>query len=176
MIIKHDARFMNLAFTVALSSKCKRAKYGSVIIDWAGHLVGSGYNGKPAGSINDDICYREGLPPSATIKPNCCLHSEANCLLFTPMHYRNQGTMYVSGIPCQDCTLLVMQSNIRRLVYYDQNNRDDDRILLRYCSAAFEVLGSHTTPTDQDSLWRQYGIDMERVPFTFLSWAKQFGP
>lgn len=113
-----DDYFMGLAFQVAKASKCVRAKYGSVLVSRDGRIISTGYNGKPRGSSNDHICYRQGLPDNAA-KPNCCLHSEANCLMFSSPDERMGGTLYVSGIPCTDCTLLIAQSGVARLVYYD---------------------------------------------------------
>jgi len=80
--------------------------------------VATGYNGKPAGSINDAICCREG-PPDNAAKPNCCIHSELNASIHSAPGERLGATMYVSGIPCTDCSLAIMQSGIIRLVSYD---------------------------------------------------------
>lgn len=112
-----DEYFMGLAFQVAQASKCLRAKYGSVLVSKDGRIISTGYNGKPRGSINDGVCYRQNLPDNAS-KPNCCLHSESNCIMFSDPIEREGGTLYVSGIPCTDCALLIAQSGIARLVYY----------------------------------------------------------
>lgn len=118
---KQDIYFMRLALAVADASKCKRAQYGTVIVSKDGRIVSTGYNGKPRGSCNDDMCYREGLEPNAA-KPNCCIHSEANALMFCSPEERRGGTLYVSGIPCTDCALLIMQSGIERVVFLDADN------------------------------------------------------
>jgi dCMP deaminase len=110
-----DSYYMNLAIQVSLRSKCLRAKYGTILVSQDERIVATGYNGKPRNSLNDDVCYRDGLLPNAP-KENCCLHSEANCLLFSEPQERTGGTLYVSGIPCADCMLLIMQSGISRLV------------------------------------------------------------
>lgn len=113
-----DKYFMEIAFKVAEASKCKRAKYGAVLVSPDGRIVSTGFNGKPRGAINDNVCYREGLPDNAS-KPNCCLHSEANCLFFASPEERIGSTLYVSGIPCTDCLLLCMQAQIGRLVFFE---------------------------------------------------------
>jgi dCMP deaminase len=114
-----DNYFMGLAFQVAEASKCLRAKYGSVLISADGRIISTGYNGKPRGSSNDGICYRANQPDNSRELPNCCIHSEINCLLFSDPVERQDGTLYVSGIPCTDCMLIIMQSGIYKLVYYD---------------------------------------------------------
>lgn len=117
----NDAYFMNIALDVAKGSKCIRAKYGSVIVSRDGRIISTGYNGKPRGSVNDNECYRVGLEDNAS-KPNCCLHSEANAILFSSPEERAGGTIYVSGRPCTDCLLLIFQSGLSKLVYLDENN------------------------------------------------------
>jgi len=118
---RKDVYFMRLALDVAKGSKCVRAQYGSVIVSRDGRIISTGYNGKPRGSSNDHICYRVGLEDNAA-KPNCCLHSEANALLFSNPLDRMGGTIYVSGRPCTDCLLMIFQSGISRLVYLDEDN------------------------------------------------------
>jgi dCMP deaminase len=112
---------MTIAIQVSRASKCKRARYGSVIVSADGRIVSTGYNGKPRGCINDDVCYREGLPDNAPSKPNCCLHSEANAIIFSDPLARIGGTLYVSGVPCTDCLLLLSQSGLAELVYLDNS-------------------------------------------------------
>jgi len=118
-----DLNFLRLALVVAEQSKCHRAHYGTVIVSADGRVVSTGRNGKPRGSKNDDVCYREGLPQNTKSVPNCCIHSEANAIMFSSPQDRTGGTMYVTGVPCVDCTLLIMQSGVSRLVYLDD---DDD--------------------------------------------------
>lgn len=76
--------------------------------------------------------------------------------MFSDPLERLGGTMYVSGIPCNDCALLIMQSGVRRLVYLDG-------------PAASGHIGSST-----DELWAQYGVPIERCAFTFERWAREF--
>lgn len=139
-----DDYFMNIAFSIREASKCLRAKYGSVLVSKDGRIISTGYNGKPRGSINDHICYREGLPSNAS-KPNCCLHSEVNCIMFSDPIEREGGTLYVSGVPCTDCALVIMQSGISRVVYFDgetetghRGNMDEDFLKKYGCKVNFE--------------------------------------
>ncbi len=135
---KH-AGWMRVAQAIARQSKCVRAQYGTVILDPGGRVVSTGYNGKPAGARNDAVCYREGLPPDAN-KPKCCLHSEQNALVFGNYAEYQGGTIYVSGLPCEDCALLIMQSGIKTLVALeDQRGYDGLDVLERY-GADLEVV------------------------------------
>lgn len=107
--------WMKVALSMAQLSKCSRAQYASLILDTKGREVASGRNGKPAGSTCDEICYREGLPPNAP-KAKCCLHSEQNALIFASYPEIQGGTFYVTGMPCEDCALLIAQSGVNTLV------------------------------------------------------------
>lgn len=160
MLLKHDRYYVNLAFEIAKGSKCRRATYGSLIVAADGkRIVATGYNGKPAGCVNDNVCYREGLAPNSGVKANCCLHSEVNALMFSDPLARQGGTMYVSGRPCRDCALVIMQSGIARLVYYDGASPQ-----------------GHLGDSD-DEFWKQYsprGV-ADRVPYTHLEWETLYG-
>lgn len=115
---QHDLNYLRMAFLVASMSKCVRAHYGSILVSSDGRIVSTGRNGKPRGSTNDDVCYRLGAADNSNGLPDCCLHSEANCLLFASPEEKEGATLYVSGIPCENCTLLIAQSRIARLVYF----------------------------------------------------------
>ena len=156
MIERKDKYYMDLAFQVSKGSKCVRAQYGSVIVHRDGYIVATGYNGKPAGSCNDGVCYRVGLPPNAP-KENCCLHSEVNAVTFAGRERCMGGTLYVCGIPCNDCALVVMQSGIARLVYFDGATASGHR----GCS--------------NDDYWEKYGSQIERVAYSEERWNELFG-
>lgn len=155
MIRKRDKYYMNIAQSVASGSKCQRARFGSVIVSKDDRIVASGFNGKPRESCNDGVCYREGLPPNAP-KNNCCLHSEENALLFSAPWERAGGTMYVTGQPCADCSLLIMQSGIRRLVYLVVED------------------GTHPGWTGEN-VFEQYGSKIEVVPYQEIDWLRLYG-
>lgn len=154
MIKKKDKQYMDLARTVAQASKCHRAKFGSVIVSADDRVVSTGFNGKPRGSNCDLICFREGLPPN-TPGHNCCIHSEINCLLFSNPVDRNGGTMYVTGKPCNDCTLSILNSGISRVVY-------------------LVVESGHPGWGGEDVVVK-YGVPLQVVPFKDAEWEEAYG-
>lgn len=185
-LMRRDAYFMRVAFAIAAGSKCVRAQYGTVIVTEAGFPVSTGYNGKPAGSKNDGECYREGLPACATHRPDCCVHSEVNAVLFASPEARRGATMYVTGRPCDRCRLVIMQSGLRRLVSYDPRTADQPWELEAECPEAFRQLyvpavsgvGSvlrHVPPLAEEDLFRKYGVEIRQDLFTFWRWQEQFG-
>lgn len=157
MIEKQDRYYINLTFQIAQGSKCHRARFGALIVAADGRrIVGTGFNGKPAHSICDHLCFREGLPVNAAAGP-CCLHAERNCLLFSDPVSRQGGTMYVSGNPCEECALAIMQAGLARLVFFDGADATRNK---SYSSPAF---------------WDRYGIEIERVAYTHKKWERLYG-
>lgn len=116
-----DKFYLKLAYEMRGLSKCLRAKYGAVLVSYSGRISSTGVNGKPRGSINDHICYREGFVDNAA-KPNCCIHAEVNCLLQADVYDKIGATLYVSGIPCTDCALIIMQSQLNALVVAEERD------------------------------------------------------
>ena len=158
---KFDRYYIKMAETVSTASKCGRAKYGSVIVSSDSRVISTGYNGKPKNSCNDCICYRENITPNtpaSTIikhyKNNCCLHSETNALLFSNPVDRQRGTIYVSGVPCNDCALLIMQSGLARIVYQDVTTPE-----------------GHRGSSDEE-FWKKYNVPIEVSKYVESTWKK----
>ena len=154
MIRKSDRHYMELARGVATASKCRRARFGSVVVSADNRIVGTGRNGKPAGSLCDDVCFRDGLPPN-TPGHNCCIHSEVNALLFVSPADRRGGTLYVTGRPCNDCTLVILNSGIVRLVYLAVTD------------------GTHPGWRGEDVV-AKYGVPLEVVAYSDADWDELY--
>jgi dCMP deaminase len=150
-----DGIYMKMAVVMAEASKCHRAGYGSVIVSADGKRISAGYNGKPKDSINDDVCYREGLPPNSP-KANCCIHSEVNVIIHTDPDVRKGASMYTSGVPCNDCAIIIMQSGITELIYLID-----------------PIPGGHVGSSNDDT-WESYGSKIQRIPFSFVKYYEAF--
>ena len=118
---KYDSVYMRMAFEWAKLSNCKRAKVGSLIVK-NGMIISDGFNGSPTGFDND--C------------ENCdnqthwyVLHSEANAILKCAKNGVSckDGTIYTTHSPCRECSKLILQSGITRIVY-GSNYRDTDGV------------------------------------------------
>ncbi len=142
-----DCAFMRMAIAAASTSKCLKARYGAVVVDKNGRVVSTGQNGKPQGSTNDGQCYRLHVLPNSE-RSVCCLHAEANALMYCDRAQSEGGTLYVNGRPCEMCSITILQAGIKRLVFIDGNESSGH-------------LGSST-----DEFWSRYGIAIERVPLT----------
>jgi len=109
--MRYDKAYLRMAQTWAELSHCERKKVGALIVR-DGRIISDGYNGTPAGF------------------PNCCedqqgntewyvLHAEANAILKVARSTNDcsGATLFITLSPCKDCSKLVLQAGIRRVVY-----------------------------------------------------------
>lgn len=105
-------------------SKARRKKVGCLIVK-DGHIISDGYNGTPSGFDNNcEILTKDGL----ITKPEV-LHAETNAItkLAKSTQSSLNSTMYITISPCLDCSKLILQSGIKRVVY-GSNYRNLDGI------------------------------------------------
>jgi dCMP deaminase len=102
-----------LAASWAKLSHCKRKQVGAIIVKDA-IIISDGYNGTPAGF--DNCCENEIGETHWYV-----LHAEANAILKVAKSTNNckDATLYLTHSPCKDCSKLVLQSGIKRLVYQE---------------------------------------------------------
>ena len=106
-----DCRYMRMAKIWAENSYCIRRQVGALIVKDK-MIISDGYNGTPSGFEN--ICEDE----NDRTKPYV-LHAEANAISKVARSYNSSegATMYVTASPCIECSKLIIQSGIRRVVY-----------------------------------------------------------
>lgn len=109
------------SYQASLFSTCSRRQYFAIILDDNGHVLGTGYNGGPAGyaHCNDGGCPRVALNPEhGSSYDNCiAIHAEANALLHSDYSARQHGcTVVVNGPPCWDCAKLIANSGAHTIV------------------------------------------------------------
>ena len=108
---KYDKAYLRLAESWAKLSQCNRKKVGAIIVKDE-IIISDGFNGTPAGF--DNCCENEeGLTHWYV------LHAEANAILKVAKSTNNcrEATLYLTHSPCRDCSKLVLQSGIKRVVY-----------------------------------------------------------
>ena len=113
---------MTVAETFAKLSHCERAKVGAIIVK-SDRIISIGYNGMPAGYDNccEDTMYHIQLGTTTEISRPEVLHAEANAILKVAKSTNNckDATLYLTHSPCKDCSKLVLQSGIKRLVFLE---------------------------------------------------------
>lgn len=111
---RYDAAYLRLAESWAKLSHCSRKQVGAIIVKDE-MIISDGYNGSPAGF--DNCC--------EDIEGNThwyVLHAEANAILKVAKSTNNckGATLYLTLSPCKDCSKLVLQAGINRVVFMDK--------------------------------------------------------
>ena len=115
--LKYDRAYLRLSASWAELSHCMRKKVGAIIVK-DGMIISDGYNGTPSGF--DNCCENELGETQWYV-----LHAEANAILKVAKSTNNcsGATLYLTLSPCKDCSKLVIQSGIKRVVF--QNGYKD---------------------------------------------------
>ena len=131
---KFDQRYLEMAEIWAKNSYCKRRQVGALIVKDR-MIISDGYNGTPSGFEN--ICEDE----NGVTKPYV-LHAEANAITkVAKSGNSSQGaTLYVTASPCMECSKLIIQSGIKRVVYKDEYRLTDGIDLLRRAGIEVEKI------------------------------------
>lgn len=137
-----DIYFLNIASIVATRSTCLRNHVGSVIVKNK-RILSTGYNGAPSGMEHclDIGCVRdlENIP-SGTRHEKCrAVHSEQNAIIQAAIHGVSieGATIYCTHQPCILCAKMIINANIKRVVY--RNGYPDEDSLKFLHDASIEV-------------------------------------
>lgn len=116
------AYFISLANNIASRSTCLRRNVGSVIaVD--NRIVSTGYNGVPSGIRHclETGCIREkeNIPSGQQLHKCLASHAEANAITQAARFgvSIDGATLYCTTQPCTECSKLIVQSGIRKVVY-----------------------------------------------------------
>ena len=122
--LQFDKRYLEMARVWAQNSYCKRRQVGALIVNNK-MIISDGYNGTPSGFENN--CEDE----SGLTKPYV-LHAEANAITkVAKSNNSSEGaTLYVTSSPCLECSKLIIQAGIKRVVFYDNYHMADGIELL----------------------------------------------
>ncbi len=102
-------------------SHCERKQVGALIVKDS-MIISDGYNGAPTGF--DNCCEDDEGKTLWYV-----LHAEANAIMKVSKSTNNSdgATLYITLSPCKECSKLVFQSGIRRVVYM-RGYKDDSGI------------------------------------------------
>ena len=114
---------MQIAHVVATRSTCIRRHVGAVLV-FDKRILATGYNGVPSGIEHCGVrgCLREQLGiPSGTQHELCRgLHAEQNALVQAARHggiASDGATLYCTAHPCVQCTKMLINAGVRRIVF-----------------------------------------------------------
>jgi dCMP deaminase len=109
--LRYDLAYLKMAEQWANLSHCTRKKVGAIIVKDQ-MIISDGYNGTPAGF--DNCCEDENGETQWYV-----LHAEANAILKVAKSTNNcnGATLYLTLSPCKDCSKLILQAGIKRVVF-----------------------------------------------------------
>lgn len=130
--LRYDKAYLRMAKTWSELSHCSRKQVGAIIVK-DGMIISDGFNGTPSGF--DNCCENEFGETLWYV-----LHAEANAILKVAKSTHNcQGaTLYLTLSPCKDCSKLVVQSGISKVVF--ANSYKDDSGIKFLEDAGVEVV------------------------------------
>ena len=112
--LKYHLTYLKMATEWSALSCCKRKKVGALIVK-DGTIISDGFNGTPKGFPND--CEDANGDTHWYV-----LHAEANAMLKVARSTQNTdgATLYVTYSPCKDCSKMIIQAGIKRVIYLEE--------------------------------------------------------
>ncbi len=116
--LKYDKAYLRIAKEWGKLSYCERKRVGALIVKGR-MIISDGFNGTPTGFENfceDEEGYTKWY----------VLHAEANAILKVASSTQSckGATLYITLSPCKECSKLIHQSGIVRVVY-NETYKDD---------------------------------------------------
>lgn len=127
-----DERYLRMASIWAENSYCIRRKVGALLVKDK-MIISDGYNGTPSGFENH--CEDEDGKTKAYV-----LHAEANAItkVATSNNSSEDATLYVTTSPCMECSKLIIQAGIKRVVYAEKYRKAEGLAILE--RAGIEII------------------------------------
>ncbi len=131
---KYDKAYLRIAREWGELSHCERKKVGAVIVKDR-MIISDGFNGTPTGFEN----------PCEDEKGNTkwyVLHAEANAIskVASSTQSCEGATLYITLSPCKDCSKLIYQSGITRVVYQTAYKDDSGLVFLAKAGVQIEQI------------------------------------
>ena len=110
---RYDKAYLRMAKEWSKLSQATRKQVGALIVKET-QIISDGYNGSPSGW--DNKCEDENGDTHWYV-----LHAEANAILKCAKYGDSceGSTLYLTHSPCKDCSKLILQSGIKRVVYLE---------------------------------------------------------
>lgn len=111
---RYDISYMKMAQVWAENSHSKRNKVGAIVVK-DNAIISDGFNGTPTGM--DNTC-----EDSNGVTLWHVIHAESNALMKLAKGNNSSigSTLYVTLSPCKECSKLIIQSGIKRVVYLEE--------------------------------------------------------
>ncbi len=123
--ISWDEYFMGIAILSAKRSKDPNTQVGACIVNKKNRIVGTGYNGLPAGCSDDEFPWDKQGDFLQTKYPYVC-HAELNAILNNIGMDLAGCRIYTALFPCNECSKAIIQSGISEVVYLSDKYEASD--------------------------------------------------
>lgn len=112
--LKYHLTYLKMASEWSSLSCCRRKKVGALIVK-DGMIISDGFNGTPKGFPND--CEDANDETYWYV-----LHAEANAILKVAKSSQSTdgATLYVTYSPCKECSKLIIQAGLKRVIYHEE--------------------------------------------------------
>lgn len=136
--VKYDKAYLRIAKEWGQLSYCKRKQVGAIIVKDR-MIISDGYNGTPSGFEN--CCEDE-----ESLTKWYVLHAEANAILKVARSTQSceNATLYITLSPCKDCSKLIHQAGIKRVVYHEEYKDTSGVDFLKKAGVEVELLSDLT--------------------------------
>lgn len=115
---------MAMAFLTAQRSKDPNTQVGACIVDSENRIIGLGYNGFPSGCSDDKLPWARSNSNQLHNKYLYVCHAEVNAILNKGSANVKGATIYVALFPCENCSKMIIQAGIRKVVYMSDTYHD----------------------------------------------------
>jgi dCMP deaminase len=131
---KYDRAYLRIAKEWGQLSYCNRKKVGAIIVRDK-MIISDGYNGTPSGFEN--CCEDEDNNTKWYV-----LHAEANAISKVARSTQSceGATLYITLSPCKDCSKLIHQSGIKRVVYHKEYKDSSGLDFLRKAGVEVDLI------------------------------------
>ena len=138
-----DLRYLRMAKIWAENSYCKRRQVGALVVKDQ-MIISDGYNGTPSGFEN--VCEENDVTLPYV------LHAEANAITKLARSSNNSdgATLYVTDSPRIECSKLIIQAGIKRVVYSREYRLNDGIRLLQQAGINVEYINPDNYVSEQD--------------------------
>jgi dCMP deaminase len=132
--LKYDKAYLRIAKEWGKLSYCERKQVGAVIVKGR-MIISDGFNGTPTGFENfceDEEGYTKWY----------VLHAEANAILKVASSTQSckGATLYITLSPCKECSKLIHQSGIVRVVYNKTYKDDSGLVFLEKAGIELQLI------------------------------------
>lgn len=125
---KYDIAYLKMSMQWGQLSSCKRNKVGCLIVK-DNRIISDGYNGTPSG--HDNCCEDENDVTKWSV-----LHAETNAIAKLAKHGGSGAegaTLYIKLSPCRECSKLIYQSGIKKIIYFEVYRNTEGLDFLKEC-------------------------------------------